>query len=486
MKKTEKFYITTTLPYVNARPHVGHALEFIQADVISRYFKQKLGQDNVFFNLGMDEHGLKILQKAQSANTPVTKYVDEYAEKWKEFCDLFCIDYSNFYRTTSSEHHKLVKKFWKEVDANGYIYKKKYKGLYCVGCESFKTEKDLVDGKCPDHNKKPVDFEEENYFFKLSAFTDDILKYLEKINPEFVKPQNKHKSLINFVKDGLQDISISRLKENLPWGIEVPDDPSQVVYVWFDALTNYIFAVGYGTDQDKFQNHWPGIQLCGPDNLRFQGAIWQGMLAAIGLPFTKKLLVHGMVLAEDGKKMSKTIGNVVDPQDLADKYGVEAVRYYFAAGVPTFDDFGLSEARLQAIYNDHLADKFGNLLNRVIHLANSKEIDINSDSATASDFIEKVDKFIEDYENLMNIYELNQAYEKIAELTAYGNQYITDEAPWDKSVSIDKASEILQNLGYLLRAAAKCYLPVIPESAEKALNLLNSQEKGILFKKPDL
>lgn len=481
MKK--KFYITTTLPYVNARPHVGHALEFIQADVITRYFRNKLGQENVFFNLGMDEHGLKILQKAQSANTPVDEYVDEYAQKWKKFCKLFKIDFNNFYRTTSPDHHELVQKFWKEVDANGYIYKKKYKGLYCVGCESFKTEKDLIDGKCPDHKKAPEVFEEENYFFRLSKFTDDILKYLTETNPDFVEPKSKHKSLVNFVKEGLEDISISRLKENLPWGIEVPDDPKQVVYVWFDALTNYIFAIGYGTDEKKFESFWPGIQLCGPDNLRFQGAIWQGMLAAINQPFTRKLLVHGMVLAEDGTKMSKTIGNVVDPQDLADKFGIEAVRYYFIAGTPTYDDFGLSIDHLQAIYNDHLADKFGNLLNRVIHLANSQKIDINYKSGRTDEFIGKVDDSINKYVSFMDAFKLNAAYTEIAQLTAYGNQYITQKAPWDKSTSLEETQTILQNLGYLLRKTAETYRFVIPDSASKAIDLLDTQKKGILFSK---
>ncbi len=475
-----KYYVTTTLPYVNGKPHCGAALEFVQADVIARYKRLKLGKKNVFFNLGTDEHGLKIYTKAKKVGKTPKEYVDGFAVQWKEFCEQFSITYDNFYRTSDNKHKKLAKEFWKICDKNGWIYKKEYSGLYCVGCEGFKTEKDLVDGKCPDHKTEPIEYSEENYFFKLSAFTEDLLDYLDG-NPEFIKPKHKQKELRNFIAQGLEDISISREKENLPWGIEVPDDPDQVFYVWFDALTNYVFAVGYLQDNERFEQFWPGVQLCGTDNVRFQGAIWQGMLAGADLPFSKKILAHGWALAEDGSKMSKTIGNVVDPVELAEDYSVEAVRYYLIAGVPTYDDFPVSIDRLKSIHNDHLADRYGNLINRIIHLANSKEMGL--DGVAEVDFKNKVDVIIEEFDNLMDNYELSNAYEEIAKMTAWGNQYITKKEPWGKEKSELEVEQILNNLYYLLKKATYAYQFVIPDHATEAQLLLDKHEKGVLFEK---
>ncbi|MEO6729340.1 MAG: methionine--tRNA ligase, partial [Candidatus Dojkabacteria bacterium] len=272
-----KFYLTTTLPYVNAAPHIGHALEFFQADAIVRHKRKQLGKENVFFNVGMDEHGLKIYQKAQAENKTPQEYADGNANNWVEFCKTFNISYDNFYRTTDPAHYKAAQAFWKKCDEAGDIYKKKYEGLYCVGCEEFKTEKDLVDGKCPLHNIEPIKYSEENYFFKLSKYREQLLEYYQS-NRDKLKPDFKFDELINFIQ-GMEDISISRLKKNLPWGITVPGDDEQVMYVWFDALTNYANAVGFSTDEERFNEWWPSAtQIFGPDNLRFQCAIWQGML----------------------------------------------------------------------------------------------------------------------------------------------------------------------------------------------------------------
>ena len=476
-----KKYITTTLPYVNAEPHIGHALEFVQADAIARYFRNKLGKENVYLNVGTDEHGQKIWNTAKEEGLTPEEFVNKYANRFVDFCNLFFVEYDNFYRTSSKEHNKTAQQFWKECDERGDIYKKSYSGLYCVGCERYITEKELVDGKCPDHNKEPELKEEENYFFKLSAYREPLLQWLEE-NPDFIRPEYKMEELKKFIAE-MEDISISRLKENLPWGIDVPEDPEQVFYVWFDALTNYVSAVGYGTDEERFKQWWPGIQLCGPDNLRFQGAIWQGMLASVGLPHSDKLLVHGMVLGPNGTKMSKSIGNIVSPFEQEEKYGAEVVRFYLLTGITTYGDSPYKEGELVNSYNARLANNYGNLLNRVIHLANSKEFEINQEDKIEGEFKTKVDVLKKEIEQLYEDYELALAGEKIDELADFGNKYINDEQPWDKEVSKEKAFEILNNLSYLLRVVTELYEPIIPVSAGKAFEALEKQEKIILFAK---
>jgi len=479
--KNKKLYITTTLPYVNAEPHIGHALEFIQADAISRYFRKKLGEENVFFNLGTDEHGQKILEEAKKEGLTVQDFADKYSQRFKDFCKLFFVEYDNFYRTSDLKHHKAAKKFWKVCDEKGDIYKKKYSGLYCVGCERFLPEKDLVDGKCPDHNKEPELKEEENYFFKLSKYKEPLLKWLEE-NPEVLKPKSKLKELKKIINE-TEDVSISRLKENLPWGIEVPGDPEQVFYVWFDALTNYVNVLGFGTDEERLNEWWPGIQLFGPDNLRFQGSIWQGMLNSVGLDQTQKLLEHGMILGPDGRKMAKSIGNVISPFDQEKKFGAEIVRFYLLAGIATYADSAYKEDDLINMYNSRLANNFGNLLNRVIHLANSKEVKINDEKEVSKEFKEKVDKYNKEVQELYDEYELALGAEKIDELADWGNKYITQEEPWVKDKSQEEVEEILNNLSYLLKVVIDLYEPIIPISSKKALEALEKRERIILFDK---
>lgn len=475
----DKFYLTTTLPYVNAEPHIGHALEFVQADTIVRYFRNKLGKENVFFNVGTDEHGQKIYYKAQEEGLGIKEFVDKYAKRVSDFCDLFFVSYDNFYRTSDEKHHKYAQEFWNKCNENGDIYKKAYTGLYCVGCERYLTEKELVDGKCPDHHTEPEKKTEENYFFKLSKYRDQLLKWLDE-NKEFVKPAYKMDELKKFISE-MEDISISRLRENLPWGIEVPNDPTQMMYVWFDALTNYAIAVGYGEDENRFNEWWPAVQICGPDNLRFQGAIWQGMLASAGLPQSNKLLVHGMVLGSDGTKMSKTVGNIISPFEQEQKYGAEIVRFYLLTGITTYDDAAYKEDDLINMYNSRLANNFGNLLNRVIHLANAKGVEMNNDEKVEKEFKDTVDGYVSEINSLYESYELYSAGEKIDQLADFGNKYITKEEPWGKEV--EESGTILNNLSYLLKHVIACYSPIIPISAEKAKNALENLEKVILFPK---
>ncbi len=477
----KKLYITTTLPYVNAEPHVGHALEFVQADAISRYFKSKLGNENVFFNVGTDEHGQKIFRKAKEEGLELQEFVDKYSQRFKDFCKLFLVEYDFFYRTSTKEHGFAAQEFWKRCQEKGDIYKKRYSGRYCVGCERYITEKELVDGKCPDHGTEPELRDEENYFFKLSNYRDSLLKWLDE-NPDVLKPASKLEELKTIVSEA-EDISISRLKENLPWGIEVPGDSSQVFYVWFDALTNYVISVGFGTDEKKLNQWWPGIQIFGPDNLRFQGSIWQGMLASVGLPHTSKLLEHGMVLGPDGRKMAKTLGNVISPFDQEQKYGAEVVRFYLLSGISTFSDSPYKEEDLVNMYNSRLANNFGNLLNRVIHLANTKEVNINEYEKVDEDFKKKVDDFKEEVENSYNEFELALASEKTDMLADWGNKYITEKEPWSKDLSKEEVEKILNNLSYLLNIVISLYSPIIPHSTQKASVALEKKESIILFNK---
>lgn len=478
----EKFYLTTTLPYANAEPHMGHTLEFVHADIIARYMRSKIGKENVFFNVGTDEHGLKMYQKSQEVGKSPKEFVDFYANKFKEFCSIFNISYDNFYRTSDEKHKKVAQEFWKKSLESGDIYKKKYEGLYCIGCESFKTSQDLIDGKCPDHNKEPINYSEENWFFKLSKYKEQLLKYIDD-NKNFIVPVSKTEELKNFVKD-MEDISISRLKKNLPWGIDVLNDDSQVMYVWFDALTNYIGALGFPEElnHDFVSNMY---QICGPDNLRFQGGIWQGMLMSAGFENTKQIIVHGTILGSDGSKMSKTIGNVVSPFEQIEKYGYEAVRFYLAYSFGTLNS-PYKEDDLVNLYNSILADNFGNLLNRVIHLSNAKNIEINNIEKVENNFKESVDNLKKSYKLKMDKFEILEAVKNIVEISSFGNEYIQKEEPWGKDKDIKNVEMVLNNLSYLLSVVIELYTPIIPESCEKAKKALETREKIILFNKLEL
>ncbi|MBT3602701.1 MAG: methionine--tRNA ligase [Candidatus Latescibacteria bacterium] len=465
------------MPYANAIPHVGHAIEFFQADAYARYFKKKLGKENVFFNVGVDEHGLKVFTTAHDHDTTPEKYLDALVPEWLSFCSKFRIEHDHFYRTSAEDHHVGSKRVWEICNEKGDIYKKHYEGLYCVGCESFYLERDLIDGKCPDHGTVPVKYSEENYFFQLSKYSQAIISYLEE-NPDFLKPAAKKQELLNFLKD-MEDISISRNRKNLPWGIEVPNDPEHTIYVWFDALTNYIRVLGFDNDLERFNSWWPGIQICGPDNLRFQGAIWQGMLAALGLPFTKKLLVHGTIFGPDGQKMSKTIGNVVSPLEQYEKYGSDICRFYMLGVLRPYTDSSYREEDLKEAYNAHLANSYGNLLNRIIHLGNQKDIDILDASAIESDFKAEVDEMKNKAEKAYEDFELHDAVSIINEIVSKGNQFVHEKEPWKQEA--EDAKITLNNVSYLIQVASELYEPIIPDGAQKAIETLHKKEKLILF-----
>jgi len=419
----KKFYITTTLPYVNAEPHIGFALEIIQADLLARL--HQLQGDEVFFNTGTDEHGLKIYRKALEENKKPQKYVDEYAAKFDNLKKALNLSYNNFIRTTDKHHIKAAKEFWQRCQKNGDIYKDKQKIKYCVGCELEKTDSELINKKCPLHPNKTLEtVEEENYFFRFSKYQKPLLELYEK-NPEFVVPQHRLKEIKNFVSKGLKDFSVSRLKKKMPWGIEVPGDPDHVQYVWFDALINYISAIGWPEKLNKFKSWWPGIQLAGKDNLRQQSAMWQAMLMSAGLPSSKQILIHGFITS-DGQKMSKSLGNVVNPFELVKKYGTDAVRYYLLKEIPTTDDGDFTEKRFKELYSADLANGIGNLIQRVAKLCQNSGANFPKNKPRAYQKPGHTTRLIENYR-------FNEALAHIWTYIKSLDQKIDQSKPWEKN-----------------------------------------------------
>lgn len=374
--KKKSFYITTTLPYVNAEPHLGHALEFIRADIIARW--KKLSGFEVFFNTGTDEHGLKVLKAASLAGKSPKSYADEFSSRFKNLLPLLGIsDDVHFTRTTDIEHEKAAQEFWRRVERNGYIYKKNYKAKYCVGCEEEKTDSELVEGHCPIHPNLAIEIiEEENYFFKFSEFGKKLLKIYESEKLTIV-PESRGNEMKEFIKNGLKDFSISRLKSKMSWGVPVPDDPNHVMYVWFDALPSYISALGWPDDDENFEKFWKDgapTQYCGKDNTRFQSVMWQAMLMAADLPPTHTVVVDGFVTGEGGVKMSKSLGNAADPVALVKEYGTDALRYFVARELSTFEDSPFTMERFKESYNANLANGLGNLVSRIMKMASDNNV----------------------------------------------------------------------------------------------------------------
>ena len=360
-------YITTTLPYVNADPHIGFAYEVLQTDVLARYYRL-LGHE-VFFNTGTDEHGQKIAQKADEKGEGRQAYVDHYVSEFKKLGLALNLSYDNFIRTTDEAHKLAAQEIWRRCAEKGDIYKKKYSGLYCVGCEAFKTESDLVDGKCLDHNTEPEEIEEENYFFKLSNYQNYLEEYLGQEG--VILPEWRRQEALNFVKAGLEDFSISREKARLNWGIPVPGDENQVMYVWFDALTNYISTLDWPNEEGNFKKFWTEgevLQLAGKDQVRFQSIMWQAMLKSAGVKATDKVVYHGFINS-GGQKMSKSLGNVISPYELIGRYGTDATRYLLLRHVHPFDDTDVTWEKLDEWYTANLVNGLGNLVARVMKMA---------------------------------------------------------------------------------------------------------------------
>lgn len=502
-----KKYITTTLPYANSVPHIGHAFEFIIGDAIARYNRGKNGDASVHFNIGLDEHGKKIYDASVAAGKSPKEYLDELNDKWKQFCSLFKIEYNSFYRTSNPKHYAAVSKFWIECKNKGLIYKKQYQGIYCIGCESFKLEKDLIQNYtsgvdpivenpevhihktfvCPDHpNLELQKIEEENYFFALTKFRKELTEWSN--SSAYLRPYAKVDEFKKIIEE-IQDISISRKRESVPWGVPVPGDGSQVMYVWFEALLNYIMIIGYYGNKAEFEEYWKeSVQIFGPDNLKFQSVIFQGMLSAAGISHTKTLLCHGTILDKEGKKMSKSVGNVIDPIDQLNKYGVDAVRYYALSGLQVYGNSGWDESQLVKLYNAHLADNYGNLLVRVVHLINLKEIE-SQDDGGFNFGEEKANKKLfeihfDTVRQLWDSYDVTAALHKLNDILKMANQYITTQAPWSKDAQ--DVEEVLSTLYWVLEEATMLYLPVIPNKGKQALESLHTLKKEIIFPKIEL
>jgi methionyl-tRNA synthetase len=465
--KTPK-YITTTLPYVNASPHMGHALEFVQADTLARYWRL-LGEE-VFFSLGVDEHGQKVAKKADEEGIDRQAYADKFAAEFDNLKALLNLSNDNFIRTTDPKHKAAAQEMWRLCDAEGDIYKKKYKGLYCVGCESFKVDSDLLEGKCPDHDVEPEEIEEENYFFRLSKYQDYLVEYLEKA--ESVVPDWRREEALTFVKGGLEDLSISREKSRMDWGVPVPNDDEHVMYVWFDALTNYISTLGWPTDEaGDFEKYWQNgttLQLAGKDQVRFQSIIWQAMLKSAGIKATDSIFYHGFINS-DGKKMSKSIGNVISPYDLVEKYGTDAARYIMLRHVHPVDDSDLTWEKMDEVYTAGLVNGIGNLTARVMkmaetHLDNPIEIKAVPPVTMLS----------------MNEYNFQAAMDMIWKAVQKQDENIAETEPF-KLVKEDKeaAVVIIKSLVWEVYLIAHYLAPFMPETSRTI------KEAVVVNKKPE-
>jgi len=473
----EKYYITTPIYYPSANFHIGHCYTTIIADSIARY--QRLKEKDVFFLTGTDEHGQKIENKAKEKGVTPKEYVDEIVENAKDLWKSLGISYDKFIRTTDEYHEKAVQKIFDKLYEQNDIYLDKYKGLYCTPCESFWTETQLVDGKCPDCGREVSLVEEESYFFRLSKYQKRI-EELYKTNPEFIKPESRKNEMINnFLKPGLEDLCVSRT--TFSWGIPVSFNPKHVIYVWIDALTNYITALGYLSDDDSlFKKYWPAdLHLVGKEIVRFHAIIWPALLMALDLPLPKQVFGHGW-LKIDGGKIGKSLGNYKDPREYIDKYGVDAVRYYALREVSFGSDGNFSEEALIARTNADLANTLGNLLNRTIAMTNKYFDGVISNSKINeeidTELINKASnlKLVVD-KNMEKLY-INDALEEIFNFLRECNKYIDDTTPWvlAKEEKLERLQTVLYNLLESIRISSVLLTPFMPTTTEKIFKQLNT------------
>lgn len=466
-----KFYITTSIVYTNDYPHIGYALELCQADVLARYHRLK--GDDVFFLTGTDEHGQKIYETAKKAGKTPENFTEEISKKVIELGEILNISNNGFIRTTDKEKHwPGVIELWKKIKESGDLEKRNYRGLYCVGCEAFKTEKELAGGKkCPIHLREVEEVSEENWFFKLSKY-NSVLKEKISSGEMNIIPESKKNEILSLLNDGLEDISFSRPKENLPWGIPVPGDESQMIYVWGDALTNYITGLGYGTaNKENFKKFWPAdIHLIGKDILRFHAAIWPAMLLSAGEKPPKGIMVHGFITS-GGQKMSKSLGNVVSPFELIEKYGAEAVRYYLLREIPTLDDGDFTEAKFIERYNSDLANGLGNFSARVLTLTTKTDFQNNVPDKDASGKVEEIKKTVD---GKIAQFKLSEALAAIQDLIAYGDNLVNIQKPWEGP---ENKKEVLAGLVLILKTSAELFAPFLPQTSEKILTAIKTSQK---------
>ncbi len=479
MSNNKKFYITTTLPYVNGKPHIGFGMEIVRADVLARHKRLLLGKENVFFNTGTDEHGQKIADNAKKENLSPKEYTDKMSEYFKELTKKLNISYDNFIRTTDDYHIKAAQKFWELVKKNGFIEKRKYQVKYCVGCEMEKTDSELKNGFCPDHPNKELEIiDEENYFFKASEFTEKLKEYFNEnpVIPEF--RQNEIVSLIE--REGMKDFSISRLKEKMEWGVPVPDDNEHVMYVWFDALVDYISTLGWGSDNEKkFQEFWQNenstvFQIAGKDNLRPQAAMWQTMLMAAGIKNSDVIYINGHITAEGGQKMSKSLGNVINPIDVIEKYGVDAFRLFVVKHLSNYEDSPWTEERFYEAYTADLVNGLGNLTNRILAMSSKAGIKLFDEGRGYPVFSRKNSK-LENYDFNGEAEDIWKSISELDELIAKTRPFNLIKS--DEKEDKEKLKVILLSLLNGLWAVADWVYPIMPESSEKIKEAIKKNEK---------
>jgi len=464
----KNFYITTTLPYTNSEPHIGFAAEIIKADVIARFYKL-LGYE-VVFNTGTDEHGIKIYQKAQQENKSVSDYCQPIVEKFHNLGNSLNLSFTNFIRTSDEKHKKATKQFWLKCLENGDIYKKNYQVKYCVGCELEKSDSDLEKGRCPYHPNADLELiDEENYFFRFSKYQKALLDFYDK-NPSFVIPNYRLNEIKSFVKAGLNDFSVSRLKEKMPNGIEVPGDSEQVMYVWFDALINYISTLDWPDDEKNFNDFWPGLQVCGKDNLRQQSAMWPAMLMSADLKPPKQILVFGFLTA-DGKKISKSEGNTVDPFEMVDKFGSDALRYYLLTDISTYYDGDFSESNLKLKYQADLANVLGNFASRISNLIEKNNIEVEIED----DFKKPDNLFFDEFYQKMSDYKLGEALQVVWQKLRFCDEGLTKSAPW-KMNDKQEIEKVLKDLVSQFYQAVYLSSIFIPQSSEVILKGLKKEK----------
>ena len=465
-------YLTTTLPYVNAAPHVGFALEIVQADVLARYWRAR-GRE-VFFSTGTDEHGQKIYQKAKEADSDVQTYVDRYAVEFGRLRDALDLSYNAFIRTTDDKHIRAAQELWRRCDAAGDIYKKKYKGLYCVGDEAFMKEGDVVDGKCPNHPTMDLlEIEEENYFFRLSKYQNQLLAYVS--SSDVIVPVWRREEAIKFIEQGLEDFSISRETERMSWGVPVPGDDTQVMYVWFDALTNYISTLDWPDETGNFKKFWVDgttYQVAGKDQVRFQSIMWQAMLMSAGIPTTQHVLYHGFITS-GGQKMSKSIGNVIESYALVEEYGTDAVRYFLARHIHPFEDSDFTMERFKDLYNADLANGLGNQAARIMKLAQDN---LDGPVALPVESLQLQNPFCE----LLDRYDYSGAVNLIWEHIGRTDVFIQEKKPFSlvkSDETREEGKQIITQLVNHLAMIATHLTPIMPQTAEKIMAAVRDNKK---------
>lgn len=466
----KKFYITTPIYYVNDRPHIGHAYTTIAADVMARYWRKKIGTENVFFLTGTDEHGDKIEASARELGIGVEEFVDQNAERFESAFKALNVAFDIFMRTTKSEHDQSVKVFMEKLQTAGALYQDEYEGLYCKGCEDFYTEKDLIDGNCPIHGTAVELLKEKNWFFKLDTYLPEVKKKIESGELR-IEPETKKKEVLGLIKQGLNNFSVTR--QRVKWGLDFHIDPSQKIYVWVEALQNYISAIGYGRDQKTFDHWWPAdIHLMAKDIIKFHAIFWPAMLLAAGEKLPKKIFAHGF-FSLNGKKMSKTLGNVIDPHALVALYGADATRYVLLNQFPFGEDGDIKEEKFGEQYNADLANGFGNLVARTTNMVEKYAGGVVEAVEPTND-VTKIHQHIEELE-------FDQALKEWNRIVAWANKQIDDAAPWKLAKSKEEKdqqqlAELLKQLVATIKSLAETIEPFMPGIAEKVLAQLNAEK----------